>query len=223
MAYWGYLPIVKNHINTFFKDHPNVLEIGLDLGQSFVPMLFYLSKNNPNFSLIGCDVLIKDPLKAILGGCSRDLTETQQLIIVTQSSLEFLPELEKQCNELDKPISVAMIDGDHNYHTVKKEFESIPKLLAPGGMVIFDDYDGRWSNQDEFFIEREGYADNEMALSREEGEEEIKGVKPAVDEFLAANPDWVMTKHPQFQNDEPVILFRKNEIGWRHLNEDTDQ
>ena len=44
-----------------------------------------------------------------------------------------------------------------------------------------------------------------------------------MDEFLEANPDWVMTKLPYYQDDEPVILFRKNEIKWRHLDENTDQ
>ena len=215
MAYWGYLPIVKNHINTFFKDHPNVLEIGLDLGQSFVPMLFYLSKNNPNFSLIGCDVLIKDPLKAILGGCSRDLTETQQLIIVTQSSLEFLPELEKQCNELDKPISVAMIDGDHNYYTVKKELEYCSRIMHKFGIILVDDYQGKYAKKDLYYSDYDTHKDLDGLFDRSQNTSDKQGVGTAVDEFLQENPDWEMSIY--LEGHEPCLLYRKGVLNVREF------
>ena len=211
MAYWGYMPIIKRHINDFFKDNPTVLEIGLDLGQSFVPMLFYLSKNYPNFSLLGCDVLIKDSLQVILAQCSEDLTETQQRATVTQSSLEFLPELEKQCQELNKPLSVAMIDGDHNYYTVKKELEYCSRMMHPLGLILVDDYQGKYAKSDLYYSDYDTHKDIEGLFDKSQNTSDKQGVGTAVDEFLEENPDWEMSIY--FKNHEPCLLYRKGFLG----------
>ena len=212
MAYWGYIPFIKKHIDTFFKDNANVLEIGLDLGQSFVPMLFYLSKNNPNFSLIGCDVLVKDSLQAMLVPCSQDLTETQQLAIVTQSSLEFLPELEKQCQELNKPLSVAMIDGDHNYYTVKKELEYCSRIMHPQGVILVDDYQGKYAKKDLYYSDYDTHKHIDGLFDKSQNTSDKQGVGTAVDEFLQENLDWSMLSDPQF---EPCLLYRQEFLDVR--------
>ena len=225
MAYWGYYPLMKEFLSRY--KYPKVIEVGVDKGQTLIPLLHYMSLNFENFHLVGCDIYVRDELRVKLSNMQSNLKAQQAFDMAVVSSLEYLPALEENLKGTpykdEGYFNLMLIDGDHNYHTVKKEFESIPNLLAPGGMVIFDDYDGRWSNQDEFFIEREGYEDNEMALSREEGEMETKGVKPAIDEFLEANPDWVKTKMPALEEYEPIILFRKGEIGMRHLDEDTNK
>ena len=225
MAYWGYFPLMKEFLSR--HKHPKVIEVGVDKGQTLIPLLHYMSLEFSDFHLVGVDIHVRDELGVKLHNMQSNLKPDQIFDMAVASSLDYLPACEQQIKgtpyEGQGYFNLMLIDGDHNYHTVKKEFESIPNLLAPGGMVIFDDYDGRWSHQDEFFIEREGYAENEMALSREDGEIETKGVKPAVDEFLEANPDWVKTKLPIFEKYESVILFRKGEIGMKHLNEDTNQ
>lgn len=225
MAYWGYFPLMKEILSS--HKYPKVIEVGVDKGQTLIPLLHYMSLEFENFHLVGVDIHVRDELNAKLGNMFTNLKPQQTFDMAVASSLDYLPacleNLKDTPYENEGYFNLMLIDGDHNYHTVKREFDFIPHLLAPGGIVIFDDYDGRWSHQDEFFIEREGYADNKMALSREDGEEETKGVKPAVDEFLEANPDWVLTKHPSFQDDEPVILYRRNEIKWNHIDEDTDQ
>jgi SAM-dependent methyltransferase len=225
MAYWGYYPLMRDHLENY--QYPKVLEVGVDKGQILIPMLQFLSMNFDNFHLIGNDIYARDELKVKLELMTMNLKKNQTFDMAMASSLEFLPKFVETMQgtpyEKEGYFNLMLIDGDHNYHTVKKEFENIPKLLAPGGLVIFDDYDGRWSNQDEFFIEREGYADNPMALSREEGTESTKGIKPAVDEFLAANPEWVMTKLPHLAHAEPVLIYRKGELVLRHLDEDINK
>lgn len=225
MAYWGYFPLMKEHLKGY--QYPKVLEVGVDKGQTLIPLLQYLSIGFDDFHLVGNDIYVRDELKIKLELMTMNLKNQQTFDMAVTSSLEFLPKFVETMQgtpyEKEGYFNLMLIDGDHNYHTVKKEFEYIPKVLAPGGLVIFDDYDGRWSNKDEFFIEREGYADNPMALSREAGEESKTGVKPAVDEFIAANPDWILTKLPAFADKEPVLIFRKGELLLRHMNEDINK
>ena len=225
MAYWGYFHFMKE-VCSLAKDAagqgPRVIEIGVDRGQTLLPVLHYLSLNFDNFHLVGCDIHMRDALNVQLEQMSSNLKENQIFEFAFDSSLNVLPALLKSLDgtqfEGKGYFNLMLIDGDHNYYTVKREFETIPHLLAPGGIIIFDDYDGRWSNQDEFFIEREGYAKNEKALPREIGETESKkGVKPAVDEFLEANPNWAKTKLPQFDDYEPIILYRKGEVTFNHI------
>ena len=225
MAYWGYFPIMKEACSLAVSKSsagPRVIEVGVDRGQTLLPLLQYLSLNFDNFHLIGCDIHVRGALKVQLELMSTNLKEGQLLEFAFDSSLDLLPALLKSLDGTEFEgkgyFDLMLIDGDHNYYTVKREFESIPHLLAPGGIVIFDDYDGRWSDQDEFFIEREGYDKNDKALSRELGETEAKkGVKPAVDEFLEANPNWIKVKHPKFNDKEPIILCRKGEVKFNHI------
>lgn len=40
-----------------------------------------------------------------------------------------------------KPIRVLLIDADHSYEGVRSDFEHWSPLVAPGGLIIFHDYD----------------------------------------------------------------------------------
>jgi predicted O-methyltransferase YrrM len=110
------------------------------------------------------------------------------VFLFQNNSLEILPQVVEQ----GMRFNVVLIDGDHNYYTVRRELDYIDKLLKPGGVVIVDDYSGRWAERDLFYAEREGY-------------ENVKGVT-AVDEFLSVNPRWVSS---QPVGGEPIVLMRK--------------
>lgn len=208
MAYHGYYSFMKEFLEVF--PNPSVLEIGVDKGQTYLPLHHHLSRRD-DFLLVGVDVHVRDDLIITFNAMQRNLKdhERQMAYIHNESSLSYLPNVTSQLPEkFDGLFHMILIDGDHNYHTVKKEFEYVPKLLRTGGMVIFDDYDGRWSHKDEYFSELEEYKDNELATKRIDTEK--KGVKPAVDEFLEENKEWTM-----YQPDpeaEVVFIFRKNEL-----------
>jgi len=208
MAYWGYFAVMKNIVS--YSKQPRVLEIGVDKGQTLIPMLHYLSLNYNKFTLIGCDILFREELNVKLNHMRGNLKEGQLLGTAEESSLEFLPRLIDAnldvIGSTDGLLSLALIDGDHNYYTVKRELEYVSKVLALYGIMVIDDYDGRWSEQDEYFSELEEYKERSLGIPNQHTEK--KGVKTAVDEFLKENPDWTINHlFPQY---EPVLVYRKD-------------
>ena len=154
MAYWGYFPLMKEFLSR--HKHPKVIEVGVDKGQTLIPLLHYMSLEFSDFHLVGVDIHVRDELGVKLHNMQSNLNQTRFLIWLWHQAWITCQLVNNRIKgtpyEGQGYFNLMLIDGDHNYHTVKKEFESIPNLLAPGGMVIFDDYDGRWSHQDEFFM-----------------------------------------------------------------------
>jgi len=214
MAYWGYLKFIKSFLSERCRPCPTVLEIGVDMGQSFIPLLVYMVHNFSEFSLVGCDVIMKPELRAILCGIAEDITDTQSsedVKIVIKSSLEFLPELisTKKASG-HSGFDVIMIDGDHNYYTVSKELKYCAELLATGGIMMVDDYNGRYAKKDLYYSDLETHKNVKGTTMRTGTESEKKGVKTAVDEFLRENPEWTIIS----SDHEPAFLYRKKELSW---------
>ena len=44
--------------------------------------------------------------------------------------------------EWREPLAVLHVDGDHGYEAVRSDIHRFAPLVAPGGLVVFDDYDG---------------------------------------------------------------------------------
>lgn len=180
---------------------PRILEIGIDRGQTIIPLLFYLTHNKERFNLSGVDVRIDETMAQMLHYTG--LLGTPYLSLYHENSLTYL-EREKG------PWDLVLVDGDHNYYTVAKELELLKDRIHPGTLVVVDDYHGRWSERDLFYAERDSHKDNTLATQPVETEK--KGVKAAVDDFLAANPEWT---HRTLMQGEPILLFMKDS------NEDT--
>ena len=72
--------------------------------------------------------------------------------------------------EFEDEIDVLLIDGDHHYDVVKADIENWIGRVKKGGSVIFHDYAPTELNMRQF--------------------PELEGVKRAVDEWSAANPQW---------------------------------
>ena len=121
-----------------------------------------------------------------------------------RNSLALLPELINQQMKFD----IILLDGDHNYHTVSQELKHLGVLLNPSGFIIIDDYDGKWSTRDLWYAERDGYQENSH-VTKPVTPGDKQGVKPAVDEWLLVNPDWMLSK--PIPEGEPIILSRKIE------------
>jgi predicted O-methyltransferase YrrM len=200
VAYHGYIPLVKQYIHQRVPkdDAPAVLEVGVDRGVTLLPLLVFMSRTRESFLLVGVDIAIQEQVKVMLQHI--DLAEHQQAFCVEGNSLEALPRMVDQGMKFD----VMLLDGDHNYHTVKQEMQYVPDLVKPTGIVICDDYDGRWSDRDLWYAEREGYEANKHATPKVDTDKH--GVKPAIDEWLAEHPEWQKAKPIQ---GEPVLLMRK--------------
>jgi len=224
MAYWGYFDFLKAFIKETKIERPQILEIGVDKGQFFIPLLHFLSMEFNSFSITGCDIYYRDELLVKLELIKKNLKETQEFFCYCESSLTLLPKILNSPRDLLKSrtgliessdpnekglFDIILIDGDHNYYTVKKEFEYMPGLLKKGGLIIFDDYSGRWAEKDEYFSEFPLYEGNKLATPRQETEK--RGVKLAVDEFLEENLEFTMTAD-MAPTEEPRVIYRSKEL-----------
>ena len=200
MAYHGYIPLVKQYLHQQVPREvpPALLEVGVDRGVTFLPMVVFLARTRPNFTAIGVDIMVQEQVQVMLANVDR--TPGQNAYLLEDNSLAVLPKMVEQGMQFD----VLLLDGDHNYHTVRQEMEHVGKLVKPGGIVICDDYDGRWSDRDLWYHDRDGYESNKHATKPVDTEKH--GVKPAIDEWLAEHSDW---QKAQPIKGEPILLMRK--------------
>ncbi len=197
MAYHGYLPLIKQHIANC-KNEPALLEVGVDRGVTFLTMATFLARACEKFLAIGVDVLVQEQVSIMLNNLDR--APSQQAFLVQGNSLEVLPKLVEQGLTFD----VLLLDGDHNYYTVAKELEHLEKLVRPSGLVIIDDYNGRWASRDLWYADRDGYEGVKDVTKKVDTEKH--GVRTAVDEWLSQNASWQLSQPIQ---GEPVVLSRK--------------
>lgn len=196
MAYHGYIPYMKTYLAGV--QSPKVLEIGLDKGMTTIPLVVFLSRVHKTFEFIGVDILLQDSLVITLNNI--DYFEGQKVYLKQNNSLDTLPSICKENRKFD----LILIDGDHNYYTVKKELEYLIDLSHENTVVIIDDYHGRWADKDLWYSDRPGY--EEVASSIKRVETEKQGVRSAVDEFLDSNPDWFLSVPVK---GEPVMLTKR--------------
>lgn len=201
MSYHGYIPTIKDFIHRCvpFDRSPAVLEVGIDRGTTMIPLVAFLARTRPRFMVVGIDVKVQEQVALMLSNL--DLTSEQQAFCVEGNSLDVLPRLVGQGLRFD----VVLIDGDHNYHTVSRELTSLDELVTAQSLVICDDYGGRWSERDLWYSERDGY--QEVASATRRVETDKKGVKAAVDEWLAGHPAWTSSRPLA---GEPIVLMRTN-------------
>lgn len=196
MAYHGFLRLLKDRFASYPKGYvPSLLEVGVDRGVTYLTLVNFLARTRDSFLAVGVDVLIQEQVRIMLSNA--DLSGQQAAFLVEGNSLLALPRMIQQNMKFD----VVLLDGDHNYHTVSQEMGMLPHLVKDGGVVVIDDYDGKWSERDLWYAEREGYEGNKNVSQRVDTEKH--GVKPAVDEWLAAHPEWVKSKPIM---GEPIML-----------------
>lgn len=194
MAYHGHIQVVKKYLAEL-PHAPSFLEVGVDRGVTFITLVAFLARNCPMFSAIGIDVLVQPQVRIMLDNL--DLTGNQSAFLIEENSLSALPKLN------DRTFDIILLDGDHNYHTVSQELVMLEGLINPGGAIIVDDYHGKWGTTDLWYAERDGYAGVSHTTKRVETLQ--RGVKPAVDEWLASRPLW---KAHKMMEGEPVVLLK---------------
>lgn len=196
MPYHIYIPWLREN---FFSriENPKILEIGVDVGQTMLPIIQNFTFANIPFEYTGVDIRKDENLVEILQHFLKSSFHRVKYEI--ENSLTWLP----RCTE---QFDIILIDGDHNYETVRRELQYIPKLLRPAGVCICDDYqNSRWSNEDLYYSTRDSHKDIEIATPPEQGEK--KGVKAAIDDFIENHPGWKIEKPVQIS--EAVVIRRK--------------
>jgi hypothetical protein len=200
VSYVGYIPLVKQFIHQLPQDRaPSLLEVGIDRGTTLIPLIAFLARSRQQFLVVGVDVMVQEQVQLVLNNL--DLQQGQQAFCMQQNSLEALPKMVEQGMRFD----VLLLDGDHNYHTVNQEVQHVEALTHPHSLVVIDDYDGRWSERDLWYAEREGYEKVDQVTKPVQTEKH--GVKVAVDEWLAEHPAW---QKAQPLKGEPIMLMRRH-------------
>lgn len=198
MAYHGYIPLLKQFLHQL-PHPPSILEVGVDRGVTFLTLAVFLARTKQEFLAIGVDVLVQDQVNIMLANF--DLQPKQNAYLIGGNSLQVLPKMVEQNMKFD----LVLLDGDHNYHTVANELKHLEKLVHDHSAIIIDDYDGRWSDRDLWYADRDGYQGNEHVSMPVDTDKH--GVKPAVDEWLAAHPEWHKVKP---MPGEPILLTKQN-------------
>jgi predicted O-methyltransferase YrrM len=147
--------------------------------------------------MVGVDVMIQEQVKLMASMFER--SQEHQVYLFEANSLEVLPKMIDQGLTFD----LILLDGDHNYHTVRQELESVDLLLNQRGICIVDDYHGRWSDKDLWYSQRPEYENNQLASKPIDTDKH--GVKPAVDEFIGLHSSW-STLMPIM--GEPIVLIK---------------
>ncbi len=105
-----------------------------------------------------------------------------------------------------------LVDGDHNYETVKKECEYLDDILHDDGIVVFDDFYNKHANTDSYYSEEEEYKDIVIATKRGKKTEK-QGTRPAILEYIEKNNlanFGIRKNHNEYH--APVVTFRKNNL-----------
>ena len=217
MSYLGY----TRAVSTFCKElsrHKGVitiLEIGVDRGQTSLPLLHNLVAHNVDFVSIGVDIRQDwsfsnqlDQMEGVVPNFPRNEGKAINYYYFIQNSLDWLPQFIEH-NPTFK-FDVILLDGDHNYQTVSKELGYFDQLTFPHTLCVLDDYHGKYAEKDDYYADKPSHD----GLDHKEFDRNLekKGMKTAVNEFVEANDHWKLTDlgTPGW---EPVLMSRDLEIS----------
>jgi len=214
MSYTGFVkPIINSYPFLNCNNHPKILEIGIDKGQSTLPIIQNLSSRFENFLYYGIDVLLRSQTyESILqfhniSVSPPDENAGRDVILSEENSLNWLAKNQNPQHKFD----IIFLDGDHNYHTVSNELKLLQGLIHPQSIIVCDDFNGRHAFKDSFYGEREEYKNVKKATRKIESEKQ--GVQTAVKDFVQENPNWMGF---QWDDLEPCLLYRGD--VWEEVN-----
>jgi len=212
----SYHPVIKDMQKHLRKiKNPKVLEIGIDTGATFFVLAHSLTLLHDDFKLMGIDIFLNPNVRVMISNWEvpskvknsnpgvTDVIELQEI-----NSLDYLKDENNFC-EYD----LILLDGDHNYYTVSRELEMLHKNFTKvGSAMIIDDYRGKWSKKDMWYVEGDQGIASDCATKKIETEKH--GVASAVDDFMDRHCDsWVMRDIPLDYGRataESVLLQRKS-------------
>jgi hypothetical protein len=218
MSYQNIAKPIMQYLSCF--EEPKVLEIGIDKGQTALPICHNLSLLERPFLYEGVDINVRDEVALAVASMAKLYSHTTEpglgfhnVVLYQRNSLDFL------ATAIDnrRKYNLILIDGDHNYYTIYNELKLVQHLTLPSTIIVCDDYNTNWAYKDMYYSEREGYEDNELATKRQETEK--AGVRPAVDDFIKdSNGKWKV-QHGLGQGSDYCILYqRENVLDMRYYS-----
>jgi predicted O-methyltransferase YrrM len=167
--------VVVLNIIVHLLDIKNYLEIGVHNGAS---MSYVVNQNKNAINCYGIDLFKKtskqykrDKLSEIRTFNNIQLNNTSNSTISLIQGNSVLKNTIDKVNHLE--YDLLFIDGSHSFNYVKKDFENYSKLVKKNGIIVFDDYSGRWPGVVEFVdtigkdFERIGlFLNNEMIYKK---------------------------------------------------------
>ena len=231
MSYSLLVPFILQYCENFDKRPVNILEVGVDHGQTMIPVVRGLVANKQEFFYDAVDIMFHEDLRSTLQTLGPRNGDTQRASILHANSLQILPKMINKCMPTGTrsywgPYDVILLDGDHNYTTCKADLENASLLSHSDTMMVVDDYATRWSERDMFYGDRPGYENCKTAprdlLENKDGK---VGVKNAVHDFIneySGPSSWVAI-HPSTAGQECdfVILVRKDHKAFDQFTSET--
>ena len=138
---------------------PHILEIGIDRGQTMVPLLAHMLRQGRPFKYIAIDLKVSGTLVNQLDQmpgivlANHTCTTTWNVMYININSTEFL----KEASSCDYKFDLILHDGDHNYAALSNELPLVQQLMHPASMLYVDDFNGRYAERDLFYSDRPGY------------------------------------------------------------------
>ena len=222
MSYMGMIPTMVDYCDYMVQRRKShdlndgrpgkiaILEIGVDRGQTSVPLMHSLKHRGIFFDWVGVDIrqdelLVQQIILTEGLGCPR-LAGTEPTGFDTHyiiaNSLEFL---KVQRNVFD----LVLIDGDHNYDTVKEELSHLARITHELSLVVCDDYGGRWANTDSFYQNYDSHKDLQNVSKHLDAEVNKGGVTRAIDEFIESS-GWNIQA---YEGEDAAFLTRKLRVN----------
>ena len=161
-----------------------ILEIGVERGQTKIPLIQRLIDYNVKFQYDAVDIDHCTEVFDTLGFFSKHPVD-QELTFININSLKFLPwavsgaktykhkganvtlhdlfkREEKKPEVVNRqpgwgPDTIIMIDGDHNYGTVTQELEFCTQLSNHKTIIVIDDYNTKWAERNMYYAERDSH------------------------------------------------------------------
>jgi len=223
MSYTGYVHLMTDFLKFRAKQKEQklwILEIGVDRGQTALPLLSNLLQENLDWAMIGLDCrldkMFHQQLTMMRGlrmygvqplvDDEEDMHKHWNYLYECGNSLDYLPAARKSLTFPENKFDLVLLDGDHNFETVQKELGDLVHLVSDDSMIVVDDFHGRHANRDSFYSDRPEHSGIEhKELNRNSSRQ---GVNNAVYDFLKNNRDWNLFDLGKVWGGDAIVLAK---------------
>ena len=132
---WNQFEVMKEYVEKL-KPGEIYLEIGTDEGKSFRVVHEYAKKG-----VIKIAIDIHDPVPHAVSVGRAPFMEQEGIVGINKTGFYVHGDADEFVKVWAKPIQLLMIDGHHDYDSVKKNTLLWERFVSKGGTILFHDYD----------------------------------------------------------------------------------